>query len=109
MASAGFSFWWLPEDEAAFAEYLAAGNTFAIMLGCAATEDAFQALPIRQFLAAGNPSELLIGPERFASAPVVHFFAKAGPEGLPSYCVSESTSCLLGYRRARFRGPGELG
>lgn len=109
MASAGFSFWWLPEEETAFVDHLEKQGTFAIMLGCAAMADAFQPLPVRELLHAGDTSGLLIGPERFARAPVVHFFAKAGSEGLPSYCVSEMTSCLLRYRRARFRTPSELG
>lgn len=105
---AGVAFWWLPEEEERFLEWLTAEGVFATLSGCAAEVRAFAAVPVRELLATGEHGKIMIGPERFARAPSLQFYEQTGADGVPAYCISERRSCLVAWRRGRRRG-NEIG
>ena len=107
MSSAGVTFWWFPDEEEAFLNYLqSTGDILAISPLVAPSPEAFHPVPVRDCIRQRNPDQLLIGPAHFAcEAPV----QMSSVKGIPNYFVSAMTSSLIMYRRGKFRSEDKLG
>src|SRR4051812_4005444 len=63
-------------------------------------------MPMRQFITDRRPDEVLLGPRHFADKLIIE---TASWEGESKLIVSTMDSCLVRYRRSRYRDETHLG
>lgn len=106
MSGTGVTFWWFPDEEPAFLTFLqSTGEILAISTLVASDPGAFHATAVSDAIQK-DPDQILIAPACFALRPIIAFSDMSGSR---RYYVSSMTSCLLAYKRGRFRERGQLG
>ncbi len=103
---AAVTFWWLPEEEQRFLDYLLkTGDILACRFGPVSEPELLKAEPLVEFIAEHDPRNVMFGPREFMDQ------AKVWPverDGRAFYVHSYSKDPLIVYSRALFRAPGEL-
>jgi hypothetical protein len=102
------TFWQLPEEEAAFIEYLqTTGNVLALPSRWVKTREELSPQPIRAYLETHDPPQISFGLEQHLKdiSPEPRIYE--GESGFMQ--PSEMEFCLIGYNRPRFRRNTELG
>lgn len=98
------TFWWHPEEEVEFIDFLETlGPTMAMPFDRASSKDDLSPRPIRESL--NRVESLFVTRRQDALACVVRAFEI---DGETFFRVSDMESCVIGYDRARFSSDGAL-
>jgi hypothetical protein len=103
----GVTYWQFPDEETAFLNFLhTTGTVVAIPSHPVDGEDELRPQPLMEFIIRHDPDQVLVGLEEHAVQRVLEPIVLWGK---PQLCVASASSCLVSYRRGKFRDTSKLG
>jgi len=106
------TFWWFPDEEAAFLDYLeSTGHVVALPFQAVKDQHEVAPRPVAEVVAGSDPQELFFGLEEHVRHAVIirlEGFANGIKVEIPHFRVSDMKSCVIGYDRGRFIEGGKM-